>query len=29
MHKTNEGGAHGQFRYEDMVVPYILTDGGL
>jgi hypothetical protein len=29
MHKTDEGGSHGQFRYEDMVVPYILTDGGL
>ncbi len=29
MHDTEEGGNHGEFRFEDMVVPYILTDGGL
>jgi len=29
MHSTDNGGDHGQFRYEDMVVPYIIIDGGL
>ena len=29
MHDTEEGGNHGEFMFEDMVVPYILTDGGL
>lgn len=29
MHSTNEGGNHGDFRYEDLIVPYIITDGGL
>lgn len=28
MHSTEEGGDHGEFRYEDMVVPYIIMDGG-
>ncbi len=26
MHQTNEGGHHGQFRYEDLIVPYIIYD---
>ena len=29
MHSTPEGGSHGVFRYEDLVVPYILAEGGL
>lgn len=28
MHSTEYGGDHGEFRYEDMVVPYIIMDGG-
>ncbi len=28
MHSTAEGGGHGEFRYEDIIVPYILTKGG-
>jgi hypothetical protein len=28
MHSTSGGGDHGQFRYEDMVVPYMIIDGG-
>lgn len=28
MHTTDEGGDHGSFRYEDMIVPYLLTEGG-
>ena len=28
MHSTAGGGDHGQFRYEDVVVPYIMIDGG-
>ncbi len=28
LHETAEGGTHGQFLYEDMVVPYIITRGG-
>jgi hypothetical protein len=28
MHKTDEGGDHGEFRVEDMMVPYILINGG-
>ncbi len=28
MHKTNEGGTHGFFRYENIVVPYITMEGG-
>ena len=28
MHSTEDGGDHGEFRYEDMVVPYIIIDGG-
>ncbi|MCK4260369.1 MAG: alkaline phosphatase family protein [Halanaerobiales bacterium] len=28
MHKTPEGGAHGTFRFQDLFVPYIITDGG-
>ncbi|MBN1299369.1 MAG: alkaline phosphatase family protein, partial [Actinobacteria bacterium] len=27
--KADGGGCHGEFRYEDMVVPYIITDGRL
>lgn len=29
MHSTTEGGSHGEFRYEDIIVPYILTKGGI
>jgi len=29
MHSTQDGGSHGEFRYEDLIVPYIITDGGL
>ena len=29
MHSTEDGGCHGEFRYEDMVIPYIMTEGGL
>lgn len=29
MHSTKDGGSHGEFRYEDMVIPYITSDGGL
>ncbi|SHJ21827.1 Type I phosphodiesterase / nucleotide pyrophosphatase [Dethiosulfatibacter aminovorans DSM 17477] len=28
MHSTDDGGCHGEFRYEDMVIPYILAEGG-
>jgi len=28
MHSTSGGGDHGQFRYEDMAVPYMIIDGG-
>jgi hypothetical protein len=28
MHPADTGGDHGQFRYEDMVVPYMIIDGG-
>lgn len=28
MHSTENGGDHGEFRHEDMVVPYIIMDGG-
>jgi hypothetical protein len=27
MHSTSGGGSHGEFRYEDMVVPYIVCEG--
>jgi hypothetical protein len=27
MHSTSEGGSHGEFRYEDMIVPYIICEG--
>jgi predicted AlkP superfamily pyrophosphatase or phosphodiesterase len=27
MHSTLEGGSHGEFRYEDMIVPYIICEG--
>jgi hypothetical protein len=27
MHSTSEGGSHGEFRYEDMIVPYIICQG--
>lgn len=27
MHKTPEGGTHGMFRYEDLIVPYFLLEG--
>lgn len=29
MHLTEDGGNHGEFRYEDMIVPYIILEGGL
>lgn len=29
MHSTNDGGDHGEFRYEDIIVPYIVLEGGL
>jgi predicted AlkP superfamily pyrophosphatase or phosphodiesterase len=29
MHSTDTGGYHGVFRYEDMIVPYIITEGGI
>lgn len=29
MHSTKDGGDHGEFRYEDMIVPYIILEGGL
>ena len=29
MHNTDTGGYHGVFRYEDMIVPYIITEGGM
>jgi hypothetical protein len=29
MHDTAEGGNHGEFRFEDMIVPYIIIDGDL
>ncbi|WZL72376.1 alkaline phosphatase family protein [Clostridiaceae bacterium 35-E11] len=28
MHKTNKEGGHGSFRYEDLIVPYIMLEGG-
>lgn len=28
MHSTEEGGDHGEFRYEDLMVPYIVLEGG-
>lgn len=29
MHSTENGGSHGEFRYEDMIIPYIMAEGGL
>lgn len=29
MHSTNTAGNHGEFRYEDMIVPYIVLEGGI
>ncbi|HAA38382.1 MAG TPA: hypothetical protein DCE00_05870 [Firmicutes bacterium] len=29
MHTTAEGGGHGEFRYEDLFVPYLVCEGGL
>lgn len=29
MHPTDDGGNHGEFRHEDMIVPYISLEGGL
>ncbi len=29
MHSAADGGDHGEFRYEDMIVPYIILKGGL
>lgn len=29
MHSVKDGGDHGEFRYEDMIVPYIILEGGL
>lgn len=28
MHSTRNGGNHGVFRFEDLIVPYIVTEGG-
>jgi hypothetical protein len=28
MHSTEEGGNHGVFRFEDLIVPYIVSEGG-
>lgn len=28
MHKTSDGGEHGMFRYEDLIVPYFVLEGG-
>ncbi|QRN84732.1 alkaline phosphatase family protein [Clostridia bacterium] len=28
MHETEDGGTHGQVRWSDMVVPYLVMDGG-
>lgn len=28
MHKTSDGGSHGEFRREDLFVPYTIIDGG-
>ncbi|GFN34739.1 alkaline phosphatase family protein [Tepidimicrobium xylanilyticum] len=28
MHSTDDGGDHGLFRYEDLMVPYIILEGG-
>lgn len=28
MHDTEEGGDHGEFRHEDLFVPYVITNGG-
>src|SRR6056297_111067 len=28
MHKTEDGGSHGEFRYEDMIVPFGIFEGG-
>ena len=28
MHPISGGGNHGEFRYEDMVVPYLIINGG-
>lgn len=28
MHSSLEGGDHGSFRYQDMMVPYVITEGG-
>jgi len=28
MHSTGESGSHGELRVEDMVVPYIVINGG-
>lgn len=29
MHKTETGGSHGQARFEDFIVPYLIVDGGM
>jgi hypothetical protein len=29
MHATQDGGSHGEFRFEDMIVPYNIIDGSL
>lgn len=28
MHSTDDGGSHGEFRTEDMYIPYLIMDGG-
>lgn len=28
MHSTEDGGSHGEFRHEDLYIPYVIFDGG-
>jgi hypothetical protein len=28
MHEEEKGGSHGEFRYEDMIVPFGIFEGG-
>jgi 2,3-bisphosphoglycerate-independent phosphoglycerate mutase len=27
MHSTSESGSHGEFRFEDLIVPYVIIEG--
>jgi hypothetical protein len=29
MHSTSDGGSHGEFRSEDLIIPYQITEGGI